>query len=236
MLSFSPMTSTAASTRSPGVALIAGGIAVAASVAGRERIDPWLFGVVLLIAWGLLSYGLSVLRVARPLRWLVIVTLFALTVVVWNYTARQPRIQLSAIRAQKLPSTVLPGRVELVFANDGSLPADVVGSAVATLGPLFRTGDGLVAGGMEAEESRRLEQAARVPAEGALVITPGKSVRVNVDIPPSERSWYVGSGQATVLVTARVRYRDRLFHRDKVFCLFMTPPSSHWQSCPFLNN
>jgi hypothetical protein len=230
------MTSTAASARSHWGALIAGGIAFAASLAGRELIDPWLFGVVLLIAWGLLAYGLSVLQVARPLRWLVVATLLALTVVVWNSTAPQPRIQLSAIRAQKLPSTASPGRVELVFANDGSLPADVAGSAVANLGPLFRTADGLVAGGVESEASSRLEQANPLSATGSMVIAPGQSVRVNVDIPPSERSWFVGRGEATVLVTARLRYRDRLFRREKTFCLFMTPPSGQWQSCPFLND
>jgi hypothetical protein len=64
-----------ASTRSRWWALAGAGVTLATALAGRTRIDPWLFGALLLIVWGLLAYGLSVLRVARPLRLLLTATL-----------------------------------------------------------------------------------------------------------------------------------------------------------------
>jgi len=109
-----------------------------------------------------------------------------------------------------------------------------VGAAVADLA-LFRTAAGLAAGGVEAELSKRLEQADRLPAIGTMVIPPGQAARVEVAIPPSRRSWYVPRGEASVIVTARLRYRDRALLRAKAFCLFTNPPSGQWLSCPFLN-
>jgi hypothetical protein len=47
---------------------------------------------------------------------------------------------------------------------------------------------------------------------------------VEVEIPSSQRAWYLSSGQATVLVTARLRYRDRVFRRERMFCMFTSPP------------
>jgi hypothetical protein len=223
-------------TRSPWWALAAAGVVLAAALAGRAQVGAWPFGVLLLLAWGLLAYGLRVLRIARPLRLLLTVSLLALAVVVWNETAPQPRIQLGGVRVQKLPSTISPGVVELVFRNSGSLPADVVGSAVAHLSPLFRTPRDLAAGGVEADLSARLERAGRWPSAGTTLIPPGQTTRVEVDIPPSQRSWYIGRGQATVIVTARLRYRDRAFLREKTFCLFTNARSGQWLSCPFLND
>src|SRR6187455_1368964 len=140
-----------ASTRSRWWALAGAGVTLATALAGRTRIDPWLFGALLLIVWGLLAYGLGVLRVARPLRLLLTATLLALAVVVWNYTSPQPHLQLGEVRMQRLPSTISPGVVELVIRNSGSLPAEVVGSAVAQLGPLFRTARDLAAGNVKAD-------------------------------------------------------------------------------------
>jgi hypothetical protein len=68
-----------------------------------------------------------------------------------------------------------------------------------------------------------------------MVIPPGGTARIEVQIPPSQRSWFIARGEATVLVSARLRYRDRVFHRERVFCQFATPPSGPWSSCPFLN-
>ena len=216
-------------------ALPAAGVALATALAGRQRIDPWLFGALLLIAWGLLACGLSGLRVARPLRLLLTATLLALAVVVWNYTAPQPQIQLGGVRVQRLPSTISPGVVEVVIRNSGSLPADVAGSAVAHLAPLFRTARELAAGGVKADLSERLERAERLPSARTMMIPAGQTARIEVDIPPSQRSWYIGRGESTVLVTARVRFRDRVFLREKMFCVFANPPSGTWLSCPFLN-
>jgi len=220
--------------RSPRWALPAAGVALAAALAGRAQGWPWLFGAFLLIAWALLAYGLGVLRLARMPRLILTASLLALAVTVWIDTAPQPRIQLGLVRVQKLPSTISPGVVELVIRNSGTLPANVVGSAVAQLA-LFRTAAGLAAGGVEAELSKRLEQADQLPAVGTMVIPPDRTDRIAIDVPPSQRSWYVARGEATVVVTARLRYRDRGFLRTKVFCLFTNPPSGQWLSCPFLN-
>jgi hypothetical protein len=216
-------------------ALPAGGVVLAAAFAGRAQINPWLFGVLLLIGWALLAYGLSGLNVATPLRLVLIVSMLALAVLLWNDTAQQPRLQLDAVRVQRFPSTVSSGVVELVIRNSGSLPADVVGSAAAQLAPLFKTPADLAAGNMEGELSEQLKQADGAPALRHTVIPPGQTARVQVDIPSSQRSWYLGSGQATVLMTARFRYPDRVFHREQLFCLFANPPSGKWSSCPFLN-
>jgi hypothetical protein len=229
------MAGNGAQTRSPWWALAGGVVVLVAAFAGRAQINPWLFGVLLLIAWALLAYGLSSLRVATPLRLLLVVSVLAVAVVLWDYTAQQPHLQLDGVRVPRLPSTVSSGVVELVVRNGGSLPADVVGTAAAQLTPLFKTPGDLAAGNMEGELSERLKQADEAPALKNTVIPPGETARVQVDIPSSQRSWYLASGQATVVMTARFRYRDRVFHREQMFCLFANPPSGKWLSCPFLN-
>jgi hypothetical protein len=225
----------ASPTRSRWWALSAAGVAAAAAVAGRAYINPWLFGSLLLIAWGLLAYGLTVLRVKRSLRQLLTATWLALAFVVWNHTAPQPRMQMNGVRLRTFPSTVSPGVVELVIHNSGSLPAHVVAFPVADLAPLFTTARELAAGGVEAELSERLERADRLPSQGTMMIPAGQNARVNVDIPPSQRAWHIGRGEVTVLVAARLRYRDRVFLREKAFCLFGSAPNGQWLECPFLN-
>jgi hypothetical protein len=215
-------------------ALPAAGVAIAAAVAGRVPAGPWLFGALLLVAWGLLAYGLRALRIGRTPRLIVVASLLALAIVVWSNLAPQPRLQLGHLRVQKLPSTISPGVVELVIRNDGALPANVVGSAAGHLA-LFKTASGLARAGVEAELSERLAQAQRWPAVGTMVIPAGETAGMEVGLPPSQRSWYLARGQATVIVAARLRYRDRGFAREKMLCLFTTPPSGQWLECPFLN-
>jgi hypothetical protein len=205
------------------------------ALGSRPYVGPWPFAALLLIAWGLLAHGLRVLSIARPLRLLLTVSLLALAVVVWNAMAPQPRLALAEVRIRRLPSTISPGSVELVLRNSGSLPAVVVGTSLAQLMSLFRTPSDLGGGIILADLSRQLDDADRLPADGAMVIPPGQTVRAEVAIAPSSRAWFVARGEVTVLVTARLRYRDRLLPREKDFCLFTNPPSGIWQSCPFLN-
>ena len=215
--------------------LLAAGVTLAAALAGREHVNPWLFGILLLVAWGLLANGLTAFRLATPFRILLTVTLLALAGVVWHYTAPQPRLQIEEIKIQKLPSTISPGVVEVIVRNNGALPADVVHTAAGQLATLFRTPRDLAAGNMEAEMSNQLAQAAPVPPTGTTALAPGQSTRGAIEIPPTQRSWFLQRREATMIVTARLRYRDRGLGREKMFCLFTTPPSGTWSECPFLN-
>lgn len=182
------------------------------------------------------AYGLNAVRVARPLRLLVTVTAFALVLVVWTYTTPQPRIQLGEVRLRTLPTSASPGVVELVVRNGGSISASVTASQVGHLAGLFKNPGDQSAGGVEDELSALLERMARERPDDRLVIAPGQSVRLEVDVPASQRAWFIGRGEATVFVAARFRYRDRAFVRDRAFCLFVTPPSGKWAPCPFLND
>lgn len=222
-------------TRTYWWALAAGVGGFAAALAARVPLGAWLFGALLLVASGLLAFGINALRIARPLRAMLAVSIFALAAVIWHYLSPQPHLQLGTVRVQKMPSTISPGVVELMLHNGGALPADVSGVAVAELGPLFRTPRNLATGGVEAELAARLERADRMPSSGTMLIAPGQSTRLQVDIPPTQRSWFIARGETTVLVTARLQYRDRLFVRERMFCVFSNPPSGQWSSCPFLN-
>ena len=51
-----------------------------------------------------------------------------------------------------------------------------------------------------------------------------------------ERAWEYSRGQLTVLVAARIRYRDRVFNREREFCQYMNPRTNEWRPCPFLND
>ena len=221
-------------TRTRWWALAAGAAGFAIAFSARAHLGAWLFGLLLLFAAALFAFGLSVIRIARPLRLMLALSVFALAAVIWHYMAAQPRLQLESVRVQKLPSTISPGVVELMIHNSGALPADVTGAAVADLGPLFRTPEALAAGGIETELADRLERADRLPT-GMMLIAPGETTRVQIDIPPTQRSWFIARGETTVLVTARLHYRDRLFVRERMFCVFSNPPSGQWSSCPFLN-
>jgi hypothetical protein len=218
-------------------AFAGGGATLAAAVAGRTQIDPWLFGALLLSAWGLLAHAVRLVPVTNLLRLLLIATSLALAVVAWSYTAPQPRMRLDGVQLQSLPSTVRPGAVELIVRNSGTVSADVVASTVAYLAPaFFRTAQALAAGSMEADLSRRLQQADPAPPTVTMVVPPGETARIEVLVPASERAWYIARGEATVVIAARFRYRDRLFVRERVFCHFANPPSGQWLSCPFLND
>jgi hypothetical protein len=89
---------------------------------------------------------------------------------------------------------------------------------------------------VQGELSARLNRADRLPPTGTFVVPAGQTVHVGVDIPSSERAWYIGRGETTLLVAARLHYRDRVFRREKVFCHFANPPSGRWLPCPFLND
>ncbi len=209
--------------------------ALAAALLVRA-VDPWLFLALLMTAWALLAYGLHFLAVPRPLRLLLTATALALVAVVWNYTTPQPRLGLDTVQLRRAPSTAQPGVVELVVRNSGEVAGEIVVFPVAYLAPLFRNARELAAGRMEAELSGRLKQAARTPPNGTIVVPAGQTARVDVGIPSSERAWYFQRGEVTVLVAARLHYRDRLFVREKVFCHFANPQSNQWLSCPFLND
>jgi hypothetical protein len=167
------MESTITPARSRWLSLAAGGIALAVALGGGERVGAWPFGALLLLAWALLAYGLGVLRIARPLRLLLYASLLVLALVMWNYMAPQPRLQLGGVKVQKLPSTISPGAIELVIHNSGPLPADVTGSAVAQLAQKSRTPTDLAASGVEGELSKGLEGAATFPSSGTMDYSSG---------------------------------------------------------------
>jgi hypothetical protein len=227
-------------------ALLAALFAVILGLAARARIDAWMLGALLLVAWGLLAYATGLLRVPRALRLLLATTLLGLFVMIWSYAAPQPRIQVSGVRLEKLPSTVSPGVLEVSVRNTGAVPADVDGAAVGYLGRFFRTDADIGAREANTHLSARLEPEKEsegtdaggdgAPSPVRLVIQPGETSRVAVDIPPSQRSWFVSRGEATVVMAARVGFRDRLFRREQEFCVFTTPPSNAWAPCPFLND
>ena len=106
---------------------IGAGIALAiALLAGARIIDGWLSGALWLVAWGLLAHGVRSLAWKRSRQIVVAVTFFALVLVSWNYTARQPRIRIDAVQLRTLPSTVQPGLVELIVRNTGDARAHIV--------------------------------------------------------------------------------------------------------------
>ena len=161
-------------------------------------------------------------------------TVLALGVVIWNYLAPQPHIQLGEVRTRALPSTVSPGVVELVVRNGGSIPAHVVASTAGHLASVSPSAQQLSSGGVEAELTRQLQAAAALPPDGTTEIPVGQTMRLKVEIAPSQRSWFIARGEATMVVTARLRYRDRLFSRETMFCLFANR-AGQWSPCPFLN-
>lgn len=213
---------------------IAGAAAVLVfALVSRVRLNPWLFAALLLSAWISLTYGLSPAWFRRPARILLSATALVLTFVLWNYTALQPRIRLESVELRRLPSSVQPGLVELVVRNSGTVPARIVAVSAAHLTPLFRNAHELASANVEADLTERLKRAS---ATEPTVVAPGAIARVAVDVPFSERVWHFGRGDVTLLVTAQIRYRDRVFHRQTVFCQSMNPRAAQWVSCPFLND
>jgi hypothetical protein len=198
--------------------------------------NPWLSGALWSVASALLVYGISRLRWKQSLKTLVSATICGLAFILWDHTARQPRIRVEAVQLRNLPSSVQPGLVELVMRNTGDEPASIVVFPVAYLAPLYRDAQDLVANKVEAELERRLEQAKPLPSTGTTHVENSQITVVDLTVPFSEHVWQFGRGELTLLVAARVQYRDRLFRREKVFCQFANPRSGNWVSCPFLNN
>ena len=198
--------------------------------------NPWGFGVLLLAAWAALVYGLSYSKLRKPVQVLSCATALTLAVVLWDHTARQPRIRLDAVQLRKLPSSAQPGLIELVVRNTGAAAAAIVVFPVAHLAPPFRNARDLIAANVEADLKQRLKQAMPLPADGTIVVEDGRSAVLSVGLPFSERVWLIARGELTVLVAARIQFRDRVFQREKLVCQFANPQSGQWTQCPFLNN
>ena len=154
----------------------------------------------------------------------------------WAYTVPQPNIRVDVAQLRRLPSSAQPGLVELVLRNSGENPAGVVVTPVAYLAPLFINAADLVRANVEADLEGRLDQAKPVPATGTVAIAAGQTAVVEAPVPFSERVWEYRRGQLTLLVAARIRYRDRVFNRERLFCQYMNPRTNEWRPCPFMND
>jgi hypothetical protein len=180
--------------------------------------------------------GVAFLSLKKPLKLLVSVTVIGLGLTLWAYTAPQPNIRVDVAQLRRLPSSAQPGLVELVLRNSGENPAGVVVVPVAYLAPLFIQAADLVRADVEADLERRLDQAKPVPATGTIAIAAGQTAVVEAPLPFSERVWEYSRGRLTLLVAARIRYRDRVFSRERLFCQYMNPRTNEWRSCPFMND
>ena len=196
----------------------------------------WLSAAIGLGVWALLVWLISRLDWKRPLKLLVSTTLLGLGVMLWAYIAPQPTIRVDVVQLRRLPSSAQPGIVELVIRNSGEAPAGIVVVPVAHLAPLFINAADLVRGNVDADLQTRLELAKPVPEDGTTGVAPGQTVVVEVPLPFSERVWEYRRGQLTLLVAARIAYRDRVFNRERLFCQYMNPRSNEWRSCPFMND
>jgi hypothetical protein len=176
------------------------------------------------------------LNLKRPLKVLVAVTLFGLGLMLWAYIAPQPNIRVDVAQLRRLPSSAQPGLVELVVRNSGANPGRIVVTPVASLAPLYISAADLVRNNVEADLEKRLERATDVPASGTTLVGIGQSQVVEVTLPFSERVWEYSRGQLTLLVAARIRYRDRVFTRERQFCQYMNARTNEWRPCPFLND
>ena len=196
----------------------------------------WLYGVMGLAIWACLAWGIGRLSWKRPLKILMIATLLALGFMLWAYVAPQPGIRVDVVQLRRIPSSAQPGHIELVVRNSGETPAGIVVVPVASLAPLYINAADLVRNNVEADLEKRLGDAAPVPPTGTIPLGPGQTSVVGTDLPFSERAWEYSRGQLTVLVAARIRYRDRVFNRERQFCQYMNPRTNEWRSCPFLND
>lgn len=196
----------------------------------------WLYGVAGLAIWSLLVWGVSRLSWKRPLKLLVSTTLLALGLMLWAYAAPQPGIRVDVVQLRRIPSSAQPGLIELVVRNSGETPAAIVVVPVAYLAPLYINAADLVRNNVDADLETRLEQAAPIPSTGTMPLGAGQTSVVETEVPFTERAWEYSRGQVTVLVAARIRYRDRVFNRQREFCQYMNPRTREWRSCPFLND
>ena len=200
-----------------------------------QLIHGWLFGLLLVVAWALLIHGLRPFMRARSRQLVVALTSLVVVLVLWDYTAPQPRLRLDAVQLKRMPSTVNPGIVELAVRNSGAVDADIEVVSVAQLAPLYTSARDLQSSNLKDTLSERMRQA--TPAAAApIALENGQSTLLSVEVPFTERAWKFAQGDLTVIVTTRIRYRDRVFPREKLFCQFMNPRSVSWASCPFLNN
>ena len=196
----------------------------------------WLYGAIGLAVWALLTWVIRRLDWKRPLKLLVSATLLGLGLMIWAYMAPQPTVRVEVVQLRRLPSSAQPGLVELVVRNSGETRAGIVVAPVAHLAPLFINAADLVRANIDADLQGRLERAKPVPATGTIGVAKGQTVVIDVPLPFSERVWEYNRGQLTVLVAARIRYRDRVFNRERLFCQYMNPRSNEWRSCPFMND
>jgi hypothetical protein len=212
---------------------VAAAVLAIALIGGASLINGWLYGGLLLVAWALLTYGLRSFVEKRSRLVTVSVTSFVLSLMLWDYTARQPRIGIDEVQLRKVPSTVVPGSVDLLLRNAGGDPADLV---VVSVGQLVAPFSSARASRVEADLTQRLDSATPAPASGTLRVPPQQTTKVSVEVPFSERAWVFDRGESTLLVAGRIRYRDRVFSREKQFCQFLNVKTNSWASCPFLNN
>jgi hypothetical protein len=217
--------------------LIAAALLIGVSLGvGARTINPWLSAVL----W--LAVGVLIAQIIRSLGWkrqhqvMVNLTVLVLAFVVWNYTARQPRMRVDSIQLRYLPSTGRSGLVELNARNAGASDAAIVVESAAVLSPFLRNAQELRIANIQSQLEERLNRATPMPAEGTTAVPVGETTVINVDVPFSEQVWQVQRGNVTLVVAARIRYRDRIFNRERLFCQYANPQSGNWVSCPFLNN
>ena len=196
----------------------------------------WIYGVIALGIWALLAWGISRLDWKRTLKLLMSATLLGLGLMIWAYMAPQPALRVEVAQLRRFPSSAQSGLVELVIRNSGEDPAGIVVVPVAYLAPLFINAADLVRANVDEDLQTRLERAKPVPATGTIGVAPGQTVVVEAPLPFSERVWDYNRGQLTLLVAARITYRDRVFTRERLFCQYMNPRSNEWRSCPFMND
>lgn len=211
------------------------GLMMLAIVTAR-LMNAWLFGALLLAGAGLMVQGLRLSDWKMWVRVVVSLTVVGLAFLLWDNNASQPRLRVDALQLRQLPSSAQPGRVEIVARNSGDVPAGIVVLAVAQLAPAFRSAGDAMRASIEDDLEEQLDQASPVPPTGTLAVADGQSTVIDVPVPFSERAWVYGRGEASLVVAARIRYRDRLFNRERVICQFTNPQSGQWVSCPFLND
>jgi len=215
--------------------LAASAVLAVVLIGGASLVTGWVYAGLLVAAWALLTYGLRSFVAQRSRLVLVSLTSLILAFMLWDYTARQPRIGIDEVQLRKVPSTVVPGSVELMLRNAGGDPADITVLSVGHLGETFSSG-GSGAARVEADLTQRLKRAQPVPPSGTLVVPSKQTASVSIEVPFSERAWVFDRGESTLLVAGRIRYRDRVFRREKQFCQFLNLRTNSWLSCPFLNN
>ena len=216
------------------VPLVVATVLAVVLIGGASLINGWLYGGLLVAAWALLTYGLRAFVLKRSRLAIFSVTSLLLALMLWDYTARQPRIGIDEVQLRKVPSTVLPGSVELTLRNAGGDPADIVVLSVGHLSATFSGADRTRK--VEAEITDRLKGAKPTPTSGTLAVPSKQTAKVSVEVPFSERAWVFDRGESTLLVAGRIQYRDRVFQREKQFCQFLNLRTNSWVSCPFLNN